>query len=212
MALTYPTLEVRWFELGIPPKEVKHWFDVDCPGKPLEFPEEREDLYLYAPECDTFSLKLRQDNLEVKWRQAELGILRFCEGKKVKDRDICYWKGKLEKWLKCTYEGSESLDIASTDVGQEKLWISVKKRRWQRLYQGISCELAQLKIDRRFWWSIAFEMGEEAFDRVDRFEDVVSWIGKNYQGPILSPSKSYAYPSWLLRQLSNEILIISNQQ
>jgi hypothetical protein len=201
MELAHLTLEVRWFESGTLPIEVKHWFSCDCPGKPLEFPEEREDLYLYTPECDTFSLKLRQENLELKLRQAELGIRRFCEEKEAAQRAVC-WKGKLEKWFKCTCDCSEPISLTSTEVGQEELWVIVQKVRWQRLYQGICCELTQLKINDRPSWSIACEMAGDEDRSTSHFEEVVSWISKNYQGPPLSASKSYAYPSWLLWQLT----------
>jgi hypothetical protein len=53
------TLELRWFSHGTLPTEVKHWFSTDCPGKLLGSPEEREDLYLYIPECDELNIKLR---------------------------------------------------------------------------------------------------------------------------------------------------------
>ncbi|MCA1995017.1 MAG: hypothetical protein LDL41_23650, partial [Coleofasciculus sp. S288] len=68
------TLELRWFYHGTPPVEVEYWFSTDCPGELLRPPEEREDLYLYTPQCDYLNIKLRQGSLEVKWRKAELAV------------------------------------------------------------------------------------------------------------------------------------------
>jgi hypothetical protein len=65
------TLELRWFSHGTPPKDVEQWFSVDCPGEFLGSLEEREDLYLYTPECDYLNIKLRHRSLEVKWRSAQ---------------------------------------------------------------------------------------------------------------------------------------------
>jgi hypothetical protein len=82
MALIYPTLEVRWFESGTLPQEVKTWFCNDCPGELLGLPEEREDLYLRVPKCEALGFKIRQNNLELKLRRAEFNTVQL----RLKDR------------------------------------------------------------------------------------------------------------------------------
>ncbi len=181
------TLELRWFAHGTPPAEVQHWFCNDCPGELQGLPEEREDLYLYKPECEYLNIKLRQGSLEVKWRKAELGILRFGE---------C-WQGKAEKWLKWICKDPSQQSMMPADVVGKGPWVSVKKVRSQRRYQGIACELTQLIVRNNAWWSIAFEMAGEEANQLDSFEGTISWMSKTYRGPELLLDNSYAYPSWL---------------
>ncbi|WP_235526439.1 hypothetical protein [Nostoc piscinale] len=78
------TIEVRWFYPGTIPTEIEEWFPQNCS------PEKREDWYLYAPKCDYWGIKLRQERLEVKWRKAELGVLNVGE----------LIEGRVEKWGK----------------------------------------------------------------------------------------------------------------
>ena len=190
------TLELRWFSHGTPPTEVEHWFNDHCPGELQKSPEEREDLYLYTPECDYLNIKLRQGSLEVKWRKAELGIRRFDPS----------WEGKVEQWLKWSCKDPTQQSIIPADIIGKRPWVSVKKRRRQRrfamqpsqrLYQGISCELTQLNIRNDVWWSIACEMATEDANQIDNFENLVSQISKTYPAPELLAENSYAYPRWL---------------
>jgi hypothetical protein len=198
------TLELRWFAHGTLPTEVKHWFSADCPGDLLGSPEEREDLYLYIPDCDYLNIKLRQGNLEVKWRKAELGILQVGDD----------WEGKVEKWLKWSCEDPTQQSMMPAEVVSKGPWVSVMKERCQRRYssrtpsgnaerpsqrqyQGISYELTQLKVKNDAWWSIAFEMAVEDDNPIDRLEDIVQQVNKTYRGPELLAKNSYAYPNWL---------------
>lgn len=194
MPLNYSTLEVRWFESGRLPVEVKSWFCNDCPGEIVGLPEEREDIYLRISNWQNFSLKQRKNNLELKFRREELGIRQFG-----------FWQGKLEKWHKLGCKGLALLNKAFAKVGPENLWIKVQKRRWQRQYQGVSSELTQLEISNNIWRSIAFEMVQQEARETNHFENVVSHVSQNYPGSRLSADKSYAYPTWLVRHLSQSV-------
>ena len=190
------TLELRWFCRGTPPIEVEHWFSADCLGQLQESVEEREDLYLYTPECDYLNIKLRQGNLEVKWRKAELGIRRFNPS----------WEGKVEQWLKWSCEDPTKQSIIAADLIGKRPWVAVKKRRRQRrfavqrsqpLYQTLSCELTELNVKSDRWWSVACEMATEDANQIDEFENLVSQVSQTYQGLELLAENSYAYPRWL---------------
>lgn len=197
------TTELRWFKLGTLPKEIFQWFQQDQLGD-LAPPEEREDVYLYTPGCEYMGIKLRQGRLEIKWRKAELGSLRF--GEKV--------EGKVEKWGNWLCEDPTQQSFQPQDV-VGKLWISVKKKRSQRKYQvisgesivagsvnqsidqGCNVELTQLSINSNDWWSLAFEAFGEDDYLSDNLKAVTSDVFKNYQGLELQPQDSFAYPSWL---------------
>ncbi|HEY9835234.1 MAG TPA: hypothetical protein V6D26_32085 [Stenomitos sp.] len=192
------TLELRWFVHGTPADEVEQWFQVGSPGECLGSPEEREDLYLYTPECDYLNIKLRQGSLEVKWRKAELGILRLGND----------WEGKAEQWLKWTCEEPNPKSIMAANVAGEKAWVRVKKRRFQRHYQAMTYELTQLSVRDDVWWSIAVEMvipEDHKSDRqmqgdvLPRFEAIASQVSQTYRGPKLECDRSFAYPTWLTR-------------
>lgn len=206
------TAELRWFYRGTLPEEVLHWFEQDCLGEQLQPPEEREDLYLYSPGCDYLGIKLRQGRLEIKWRKAELGVVRF--GDRV--------EGKAEKWGKWLCEDPTAESFQLTTVVGEKAWVSVKKVRFlrkasltQRQYQvlpgesitpvsvtesidqGCTVELTQLGINGNAWWSLAFEAEGKDDCLMDNLQAVANWVFKSYHGSKLQGEDSYAYPTWL---------------
>jgi hypothetical protein len=199
------TAELRWFNRGTLPEEISHWFEQDCIGDYLAPPEEREDLYLYSVGCDYLGIKLRQGRLEIKWRGAELGVLRF--GDQV--------EGKAEKWGKWLCEDPTVEIFQPKVVVGEKAWVGVKKVRSQRQYQvlpdksitavpvtesidqGCTVELTQLEINGNAWWSLAFEAFGKDDCLLDYLQAVANWVFKTYRGSKLQLEDSYAYPSWL---------------
>ena len=198
------SVELRWFYSGTLPKAIVQWFGQDSLGGYLAPPEEREDLYLLIPSCDYLGLKLRQKGLEVKWRQAELGPVRF--GNR--------WEGKAEKWLKWVCAEAEapvSADILGTGV-----WVAVNKKRLQRLYQvadggltsvpveapipqGCSVEITQLSINGDAWWSLAFEAFGHDSALMETLKVVAGWASKGYPGQKLTAEDTFGYPQWLNR-------------
>jgi hypothetical protein len=149
-------------------------------------------------------IKLRQGRLEIKWRKAELGILRF--------GDIL--EGKAEKWGKWLCEDPTQESFQPQDV-VGKLWVSVKKGRSQRRYQilpdksinavpltesidqGCSVELTQLSINGNDWWSLGFEAFGEDDCLMDNLQAVASEVFKTCGSLKLQSQDSYAYPRWL---------------
>ena len=198
------TAELRWFVRGTLPEEVEQWFQQDCLGGQRSPAEEREDVYLYTPGCDYLGIKLRQGRLEIKWRKAELGVVRF--GDRV---------GKAEKWVKWTCEDPTNEMFKPAVVVEQGSWVSVLKVRSQRQYQvlpgesitpvpvtesisqGCTVELTQLNINGNAWWSLAFEASGEDDCLMDSLQATASWVFKTYHEPQLQAEDSYAYPSWL---------------
>ncbi|NMG11634.1 hypothetical protein [Brasilonema sp. UFV-L1] len=199
------TYELRWFNPGTVPQDIKFWFEQNCLISPRQPPEEREDLYLYSPGCDFLGVKLRHGRLEVKWRKAELGIMYFGD----------FVQGRAEKWGKwlCCDDTQESFH-PNLVLGNSS-WISVQKVRYSQRYQvlrefspqpvstkahidnGCTVELTHLMIQENFWWSLAFEaFGEDAY-LMDNLQTTASWVFKSYRELKLPASHSYAFPSWL---------------
>ncbi len=181
------TAELRWFYLGQLPQEISQWFQQDFLDGQLEPPEEREDLYLYSPENDYMGIKLRQGRLEIKWRKAELGVLRF--GDRV--------EGKAEKWGKWLCEDPTSESFQPKDVVGKKSWMSVKKVRSQRQYENCGVELTQLSVRGNNWWSFALEATGGDVSLMNNLQTVASSVFKSYRNPKLQVQDSYSYPSWL---------------
>jgi len=196
------TAELRWFCSGTVPGAVENWFQQGCPGENVEPPEERTDLYLAIPQCEYLGIKLRQRQLEIKWREA-LGVSQLSNG----------LAGQLERWVKWTCQPvPETLPEADLATGR---WISVIKARLQRRYQvfpdqsltavpvtqsinqGCSVELTKLSVAGAHWWSLAFEAFAEDADRVNVLKVVADHVLTTYSGPKLQVQESYAYPKWL---------------
>jgi hypothetical protein len=180
------SLELRWFSPGELPSDVASWFSTAELGGQLQAPEAREDVYLYAPECEYMGIKLRQGRLEIKWRQAELEILQFERA-----------EGKLEKWSKWFCEDRTNESFQPERVSRQKSWLRIGKVRSQRLYDGCALELTQLTIENNSWWSLALEtLGADARTR-DRLQSIFELVGKTYIGSQLQLQNSYAYPKWI---------------
>lgn len=180
------SLELRWFISGELPLEVSSWFERDKLGGQLQAPETREDVYLYVPECEYMGIKLRQGRLEIKWRQAELEILRF---ERV--------EGKLEKWGKWLCEDPTTESFQPKHVLSQKSWVRIGKVRSQRLYDGCALELTQLTIQNNAWWSLALETFGTEPQKMDKLQSIFELIGTTYTGSQLKVQKSYAYPKWI---------------
>ncbi|RCJ32874.1 hypothetical protein A6770_18265 [Nostoc minutum NIES-26] len=199
------TNELRWFYPGTIPEDIEFWFQQNCLIDQMRSPQEREDRYLYTPECDYLGIKLRQGRFEVKWRKAELGVLRFGE----------FVEGKAEKWGKwlCDDPTKESFQLAQ--ISDSSSWVNVQKVRYSQPYQvlsnlsvqavaanehitnGCNVEITQLIIQEHTWWSLALEAFGEDACLMDNLRTTASWVFNTYQGAKLLAVNSYAYPHCL---------------
>ncbi|MEB3179709.1 MAG: hypothetical protein VKL59_11835 [Nostocaceae cyanobacterium] len=214
----FKSCELRWFYPGRVPEAMDSWFQQNCLSDALKPPESREDVYLWAPGCDYMGIKLRQGRLEVKWRQAELGILRFGE----------YVEGKAERWTKWICEDYTQQSFQPAKVSGNPIWVNVQKVRYAQLYEletlnfgsvhpsipqpvlrteyvenGCSVELTHLVIQGNPWWTFAFEAFGEESCLVDNIEAVANLVFHNDCALRLQPSDSCSYPSWLNVSMKN---------
>lgn len=180
------SLELRWFISGELPSDVSTWFERDKLGGCLQAPEAREDVYLYVPKCEYMGIKLRQGRLEVKWRQAELEILRL---ERV--------EGRLEKWSKWLCEDPTSEAFQPKRVSNQKSWVKIGKVRSQRLYDDCALELTQLTIKDNTWWSLALETFGAELQKIDTLQNIFELVSNTYIGSQLQIQNSFAYPKWI---------------
>lgn len=204
-----PSAELRWFYPGTVPQDVRQWFEGDCPGDWIEPPETREDVYLFVPGSEFLNLKHRQGRMELKWRKAELGVLRF--GDK--------WEGRAEQWVKWLCEDPGVDSMLPEDVLERQHWIAIQKTRSRRMYRldanrqvepvppdryiecGGGLELTQLTVKGQSWWSLGFEVFGETRDLSVPLEAIAHAIAPTYNASPLKLSNSYAYPT-LMSELS----------
>jgi hypothetical protein len=107
----FQTIEVRWFYPGILPDEVRQWFN--HLGEQLEKIDTRSDVYLQSHAPD-IGVKLRQGNLEVKYRQQNLGTIAI-EG--MENSQVEQWS----KWI-CV---DRSSGITPTNTVSKPGWLKV---------------------------------------------------------------------------------------
>ncbi|HAX77047.1 MAG TPA: hypothetical protein DCY88_14715 [Cyanobacteria bacterium UBA11372] len=181
------SIELRWFYPGTLPPEIQDWFNSQAQGVPPEAPEQREDFYLLLPECETLGIKLRQERLEIKWRKAELGVLRF--GDNV--------EGKAEKWVKWICEDNTVESLVKVDVESKAYWVGVLKERSLRKYPNCNVEITRLTIEGNAWWSFAFEAYGEEANLIDNLQSAANLVFQTYSGSYFQLQDSYAYPKWL---------------
>lgn len=199
--------ELRWFYPGPLPRDVALWFQADALGQDLDSAAAREDVYLNLPACPYLGIKLREERLEIKLRQQELGGFKNQ-----------VWEGKAEKWCKWSCDQPTAEPLVSASAIAQGPWIKVIKKRMQRKYQvladqslqtvaiaadiehGCTAEVSQVEIQGHPWWSLAFE----AFgpDPEMSLQTTAHWLLKGYSGPQLHLQDSYAYPKWLAIAMS----------
>ena len=197
------TLEVRWFVRGTPPLVVQHWFRLECMGN-FKGWETRKDWYAYprssfSDRLDEFLPNLKPEEINLKLRQnnLELKIRRPLENSGLANIKSSI-SGKIEQWHK--FDERELRDAAIFKNPPAKIdWISVDKKREQKIKQGVKSELTWLKINHESWWTIAFEMtqNDEKY-QYSRFKKIVETVCQTYPDPQLSNSNSYGYSRWLL--------------
>jgi hypothetical protein len=196
----FKTIEVRWFYPGVIPVDLLTWFD--ALGEPV-VADNRTDVYLRSSAPDV-GVKLRQGNLEVKYRQAILGTIEI-NG---------FGSSHVEEWLKwICIDDSSGVNLAqSTDrLG----WIQVAKSRSQRLYQveftneiqlnsiakpqsgAAAIEITQLQVEQQIWWTIACEYLGNKLDLDRQFLPLVNVLLSACPVPDSDRSISCGYPQWL---------------
>ena len=203
-AVMFPSMEVRWFYQGMVPAEVAEWFRSGTSQPEGQSP--RVDYYLNLRGTDDLGIKLREGRLEVKQRQHQHGIQRFCEQA----------AGLVEHWHKWSFELSRGEGELSGSLRPISSWVAVQKERLLRKYRatgddrlvpvpaeeyperGCSVELSALRVEGQDWWSLCFEaFGNEPSLRQTLLlvvEEVLACERMPFQ---LDAKASYGYPRWL---------------
>ena len=204
----YLTAEVRWFEKGSIPPAMMNWFTQIHPR--VWTAAEQTNYYYSLPNDDAIGIKLRQNRIEIKKRQAVEKSVRFTP----------LVTGAIETWEKWSVALCP-VEINFDEIDTDAIWVGVHKRRnlqryrltellapipvayRRRVPQGFSLELSQITVRHKDWWTIAFEFyGIEKIKR-NEIKDIIGKIFTSVPDLRLTSNSSYGYPQFLNRHIIN---------
>ena len=220
-SLILQTIETRWFGRGAAPSDIVAWFEA-LPGEVEDQPV-RRDFYLQSLHDDGLSVKLREGGLEVKQRQAALGLIHF-------SRSVT---GLVERWTKWRFRLDQSSSPLQAIFARDRSWIPVDKERCLKHYQlnetgttqiapspanlasgnagagggtegsplTFHLELARVWAGESYWWTLGYEADSGAEMPPDRLlEAAGSQFKEGVPGQLTGPN-SFSYPHWLAKYL-----------
>jgi hypothetical protein len=204
----YPTTEVRWFLAENIPRRAEQWFrDV---GEPNHLLESRVDRYLRLPNDNALGIKLRENRLEIKARSATYGNVIISSSV----------AGRLEGWLKWSFQLADDDAQAITFGGTDPSWVSVNKERMLKRFlvrdQGAAIpvpvddsgpktcalELTATAALGQTWWSLAFEASGDDVQSRDRLVFTARQIFATPHPFTFVAGESLSFPQSLRKILS----------
>lgn len=219
------SLELRWFFQGGVPDEINRWFNKEFLNNEefsLEKQESYQDIYLFNPEVKYSSIKFRNENFVIKWRNNTLPI-----NMKIKNRFIL---GNVEDWIFWNFKGINASEEIHQyiDKNNKHPWIKINKKRQRITYKfsnnqkeflvseknilkaDCSIELSIVALDKNkdiSWWTIAIELfkknnnnnnNNNNEDEKQMMEKITKIFLKNYPHNNLLGIRSYGYPELFL--------------
>lgn len=190
--MVYRTTEARWFFEGCLPDHVRLWFMKNQTLSP-EVAERRVDLYLRLPGVESLGVKLREGLLQLKRRREAL----------FETEVVTALAGKLELWTKWSSPASGDELGASKDVEN---WLPVGKTRAMHRFSeepgaGCDCELTELDVRERRFWTLGFEAYGAADRQLPALLQATAEIFRDGIPGSIERSRSMGYPEWLNRQV-----------
>lgn len=198
--------EIRWILKGPVPDRVTSWF-----GAVLGDVEDRVDLYLVFPGCESVGLKIRNageqsgSKMEVKALRSSPEVVGFA----------AEMIGRADAWVKWTHSTNDVPDWVRSVVDAESTWVEMRKQRRLRRYSletgqpvvigdervncGCSVELVEISVKGDTdWWTFGFESWGAPHDvRTHLRTTALSWIAEMGPPPQrLQAIDSLSYPTW----------------
>ena len=204
------SLELRWIFNGRVPDYVKHWFYHNKGHNNKMEKQSYEDVYLYTPEVDYSSVKLRDKKLDIKWKRSSFKI----DVKSSKSLNI---SGIVEDWIFWEWnERKTAKEIEEQIVeNKEHPWIIILKERSRCSYQykedsllpvlnnddpDCSIEMTTLNPSNNkniAWWSIGIDLfaGKNiSKDERKNVKVIAQLLLSDYPETNLVSAHSYSYP------------------
>ncbi len=204
----YLTAEVRWFDKGSIPPAMMSWFTKIHPKVWTE--AEHTDFYYSLPNDDTIGIKLRENRIEIKKRQAVEKPVRFTP----------QTTGAIETWEKWSV-ALRPVEINFNEIAADPIWFGIRKRRNLQRYQlteslipvtiaydrrvpqGFTLELSQITIRQERWWTIAFEFYGITNIPMNKIQDIAKGMLITLPNLRLDPHSSFGYSRFLNRKIAH---------
>lgn len=196
------SLEIRWFQKGSIPQNIKEWY-LKINAQPIEKPA-RKDYYHYQLAGGTLGTKLREGMIEVKQLKGKGEMIALADGKLT---------GSLESWRKWSFKLAESGDYLQTVGSQD--WLEIEKKRLLSRYavennkvialgadedatNGCEVELTEITFNKKIWWTICFEAFGQANMIKNNLLLVAEYITAKQEIDFnIDSNHSYSYAWWL---------------
>lgn len=159
----YNSKEIRWF-YKTEPESIRNWFEEN--GYIFENTEARTDYYLPLKDKNDLSIKLRENNIEVKQRTSRSEQADLTDS----------IQGYFENYTKWSFSSAEDDSLFHEITEKEKFsWLAVKKERIgfklkkddnDKIVRvaleefppyGCQLEYTRVKIKDEIWYSFALE-------------------------------------------------------
>ena len=194
-----PTSEIRWFKKGPVPQHLNEYLST-CAIK------ERDDFYFVIPGLEDLGLKLREGNVEAKYRYHTLAVL---------PDNIKACNGYTEHWGKWSFRLDETDDNMKDILNRPHVWIKVKKaRRFKKIEvtkdnkvqevpedsfinQGCNVEITEVTVFDEAWYTFCFEAFGQGKNTDNNLALVFEYVSGHLNLDFLDKSSSYGYPQWL---------------
>jgi len=185
------------------------WFHDKLPGGAVSQPDKRDDTYLLQLADVTIGTKLREGNLEIKWRESATPF-----------QHRSGISGQAERWLKWIWKDPNSIgpkDVSGPLAHPTGPWLTVPKERWQRKYRwsksafeptnpkdivelGAAVELTLLTLPQKPFATVLVEsFAPDSSKQEQLLAEAVAHLWTDYPSPLPSAEQSYGYPDWLRR-------------
>ena len=194
--------ELRWFSPGGAPPELVAVFGSGTS-------EEREDVYVPLPGCNSVGVKLRQETNKTKF---EVKAMRPGSYEQHVATDLI---GRVELWVKWSLEapsrdlfGAAISDAQTVRVSKDRRLIkysadvgSVRKVEGERPDAGCKVQLTYLGVQGRKWWSLGFE----AFGPEEQIQGILLstanlFFEEHDLASLLKATEQKSYPAWIASQ------------
>lgn len=194
------TLEVRWFENGPLPPNLRDWF-----GRLQDSPS-RTWTDFYLPCADTsLNLKAREGKIQIKRRLA--GPSRYSLGPKV--------TGHVEEWIKWSFKQEENGNNPWR-TNQTGLWVPIQKTRRQHTFDAdrqselsdslpatppatVKLEITLLSVSDTSGWTLCLETEGPRETLRDTLLGAAEALLKTEVPTPLRADRSFGYTQWLQR-------------
>ncbi|PTX42869.1 hypothetical protein C8P64_1391 [Christiangramia gaetbulicola] len=159
----YNSKEIRWF-YKTEPESIRNWFEEN--GYIFENTEARTDYYLPLKDKNDLSIKLRENNIEVKQRTGRSENADLTDSIQGYFEDYTKWSFSSAEDDSLFHEITEKEKFSWLPVKKERIGFKLKKDDHDKIVRvaleefppyGCQLEYTRVKVKDEIWYSFALE-------------------------------------------------------